>query len=78
MAWCAATEIPSPVPYTHRQGGALEVAVQRAQDGLVRDHAHALPLPLDLDDDRLQALDDVQVRLAARVPAGSRSLEFQC
>lgn len=34
----------------------------------MRDDADALPLPLDLDDHRLQALDDVQVALAARVP----------
>ena len=35
----------------------------------MRHHAHTLALPLDLDDDGLQALDDVQVALAGRVPA---------
>lgn len=54
---------------TPHLGDVHEVAVHRAQHRLVRDDAHALPLPLHLDHDGLDALDDVQVRLAARVPA---------
>ena len=32
------------------------------------DNADALPLPLDLNDDRLEALDNVLVGLPGRVP----------
>ena len=34
------------------------------------DDADALPLPLDLNDDRLEALDDVLVGLPGGVPGG--------
>ena len=41
------------------QRGLGEVAVEGPQDGLVGDDADALALALDLDDRRLEALDDV-------------------
>jgi len=42
--------------------------VRPPEDGLVSHDADTFPLPLDLDDDRLEALDDILVGLPRRVP----------
>jgi hypothetical protein len=39
---------------------------------LVSHHAYVLALPLHLNDDRLQALDHIQVGLTRRVPGGMK------
>ena len=61
------TNLPGGGAYAERSLG--EVAIEGPQDSLVSNHTDALPLTLDLNDDRLQPLDDVQVALPRWVPA---------
>jgi len=53
----------------HLQRNLVEVAIQSPQHGLVSHDAHTLTFPLNLDDDGLQALNDIQVTLPTWVPA---------
>ena len=53
----------------HLQRNLVEVAIQSPQHCLVSHDAHTLAFPLNLNDDRLQALNDIQVTFPTRVPA---------
>lgn len=54
---------------TDLQGDLVEVAIQGSQHCLVSDDADTLALPLNLNDDRLQSLDNIKVALPTWIPA---------
>ncbi len=53
----------------HLQWDLIEVAIQGSQHCLVGHDADTLALTLNLNDDRLQPLDDIQVTLPTWIPA---------
>jgi hypothetical protein len=62
----------------HLQRNLVEVAIQSSQHCLVSHNTHTLTFPLNLNDDRLQALNDVQVTLPTWVPAHHTRLIKVC
>lgn len=51
------------------EGDLVEVAIQGSQHCLVSDNTDTLTLPLNLNDDRLQSLDNIKVALPTWIPA---------
>lgn len=57
------------VTKTNLEGDLVEVAIQCSQYSLMSDNTHTLALPLNLNDNWLQPLNDIKVALPTGVPA---------